>query len=156
MRADEAQQVAMMIRNAIEPLDYYNDRARGEEMAKYRAEGLLAMSHEDADSILLARSGEDLLGFCLSRYDDGVVWLSWFGVAEAHRGKGIGRLLLDALAATLPKRRSHKIWCDTRTNNVRSQRVLTEAGFRQIARIDNHWYGQDFFLWEWYPTSSGS
>lgn len=152
MQSDEAGHAARIIQSVIESLPYYNDRAKAEELAKYSETELQALNRLDPDSVLLARIDGTIVGFCLSRYDDGVIWLSWFGVVEGCRQQGVGRALLDALAATLPRRRAHKVWCDTRTENVRSQQVLERAGFRRIVQIANHWYGQDFILWEWYPS----
>lgn len=148
---NELEDVSRLVADVIQPLEYYNERARSEEIAKYGPTQLQAMSKEDPDSVLVARSGNSVAGFCLSRYDDGLVWLSWFGVAPDFRENGVGEALLRALASTLSRRRAHKVWCDTRTSNVRSQRLLQRVGFVQLAELKNHWYGQDFFLWEWYP-----
>jgi ribosomal protein S18 acetylase RimI-like enzyme len=152
MQPEEADAVALIVRSIIPTLHYYNERAKQEEVAKYSEGELRGMSREDPASILVARIGGRVVGFCLSRYDDGLIWLSWFGVVPGNRKQGLGRALLDALAATLHERKAHKIWCDTRTDNVRSQQVLEAAGFKRITQIANHWYGQDFILWEWYPA----
>lgn len=146
--------LAALMRDTIQPLSFYNERARRAELARYTAEGLCALVATDPQSVLVARDGDALVGFCVSRFDDGTIWLSWFGTAARARGRGIGAALLAALAETLPSRRAHKIWCDSRVANTRSQTVLERAGFRRIATLTNHWYGQDYYLWEWYPTSS--
>jgi ribosomal protein S18 acetylase RimI-like enzyme len=139
------------MRDTIQPLVYYNERARRAELAKYTADALRALVAEDPQAVLVARDGTGLAGFCISRFDDGTIWLSWFGTDVRARGRGVGASLLATLAATLPSRHAHKIWCDTRTDNVQSQSVLGRAGFRRIATLTNHWYGQDYYLWEWYP-----
>lgn len=144
--------LAALMRDTIEPLSFYNDRARRAELARYTADGLRALVADDPQSVLVAREGAALVGFCVSRFDDGTIWLSWFGTAERARGRGIGAALLAALAETLPSRQAQKIWCDSRVENTRSQSVLERAGFRRIATLTNHWYGQDYYLWEWYPS----
>lgn len=151
---DECDSLAALMRDTIEPLTFYNERARRAELARYTADGLRALVAGDPQSVLVARDGADLVGFCVSRFDDGTIWLSWFGTAARARGRGIGAALLAALAETLPSRHAHKIWCDSRVENTPSQTVLERAGFRRIATLTNHWYGQDYYLWEWYPTSS--
>lgn len=151
MRADECDVAAELMQQVIEPLGYYNARARSEELAKYQPDELKAAIDDDPLSVLLARDQERVVGFCVSKYDDGVIWLSWFGAEAESRGKGVGCALLEALAATLEARRAHKVWCDTRTENVESEGVLKRMGFRKLVELRNHWYGQDFFLWEWYP-----
>jgi ribosomal protein S18 acetylase RimI-like enzyme len=143
--------LAALMRETIEPLAYYNDRAIRAELIKYTPATLRALATDDPHALIVARDATGLIGFCVSRFDDGTVWLSWFGTAPRARGRGVGASLLAALADTLPSRHAHKIWCDSRTDNKESRSVLSRAGYRQIATLTNHWYGQDYFLWEFYP-----
>lgn len=148
MARDEAAPVAQLVRDVVTAIPYYNDRARTEELAKYLPEELVRQVEDDPDAVLVAVLDDQLVGFCISHYDDGLLWLSWFGVRADVRGQGAGSALLAAFAATARPRRAHKLWCDTRTDNLRSQSVLRKAGYRQICTLSNHWYGQDFILWE--------
>ena len=147
----EMEALAALMHDTIQPLVYYNARARRAELAKYTATGLRSLVAEDPQAVLVARDRSGVIGFCVSRFDDGTVWLSWFGTETRARGRGVGAALLAALAQTLPRRHAHKIWCDSRVDNTPSKSVLTRAGFRRIATLTNHWYGQDYYLWEWYP-----
>ncbi len=148
LESREADVISELVTGVIEPLSYYNARARKEEKAKYSPENLRTLINEDPDSVLIAVANGEPAGFCISKYDDGLIWLSWFGTREEFRKHGIGKDLLDALEATAPNRRAHKIWCDTRTDNVASQRVLMQAGFRKAGHFTNHWYGHDYIIWE--------
>ncbi len=139
------------MRDTIEPLTFYNERARRAELARYTADGLRALIAAAPQSVIVARDGGQLVGFCVSRFDDGTIWLSWFGTAVHARGRGIGAALLAALAEALPSRGAHKIWCDSRVENAASRSVLERFGFRRVTTLKNHWYGQDYYLWEWYP-----
>jgi ribosomal protein S18 acetylase RimI-like enzyme len=147
--AQEVDAVAALMRSVIEPLAYYNAPAIVSELAKYSADALRALHAGDPQAVLVARDGDALAGFCVSRFDDGTIWLSWFGVASRARGRGVGGALIAALQATVPSRGAHKIWCDSRTDNVESRAVLERAGFRQVATLADHWYHQDYYLWEW-------
>lgn len=149
--AHEFDALARLMRETIAPLVYYNERAIAAELSKYTAEKLRTMAGEDPRAILVARDGDGLSGFCISRFDDGTVWLAWFGTAVRARGRGVGSALLGALAGTLPSRNAHKIWCDSRVDNVESKSVLERAGYRRITTLVNHWFGQDYYLWEWLP-----
>lgn len=148
MERSESPRVADLVRAVVAPLSYYTEEARAAEMAKYTPEKLEALAAEDGHAVLVAEREGEVVGFCISRYDDGVVWLAWFGVREDARGGGVAGALLSALERSTRLRGCHKIWCDTRTDNVRSQRVLERAGFTRICTITRHWYGQDFHLWE--------
>lgn len=148
LSAGHANQVSELISEVILPLEYYSEEARTKEIAKYSAPQLQEQLNADPDSVLVALDQDRPVAFCLSRPDDGLIWLSWFGVSQDHRKSGLGQAMLDALAKTMPARSAHKIWCDTRTTNLVSQKVLQAAGYRKIATLTNHWYGKDFFLWE--------
>jgi ribosomal protein S18 acetylase RimI-like enzyme len=147
----EIDALAALMRDTIQPLVYYNERAIRAEFDKYTADKLRALVADDPHAAIVARDSDGLTGFCISRFDDGTIWLSWFGTALRARDRGVGAALLAALANTLPSRHAHKIWCDSRTDNKESKSVLERAGYHRIATLANHWYGQDYFLWEWYP-----
>jgi len=151
LAAPEAKPVSALMANVIRSLPYYNKRAKMEEIAKYTSSALLTMSRQDRHAVIVARVDGRPVGFCVSKYDDGLVWLSWYGVHPGFRCSGIGTALLRALSRTLRARRAHKIWCDTRTNNRVSQRVMKGCGFVRVAQLKDHWHHQDFYLWEWYP-----
>lgn len=140
------------MRDTIAAVPYYNEPAKHAEFAKYTTAGLRARLLGDPQAILVSRDARGLTGFCVSRFDDATIWLEWFGTAAEARGRGVGGALLTALASTLPARGAHKIWCDSRTENVESRAVLERAGFQRIATLTNHWYNQDYYLWEWFPT----
>lgn len=145
---DQAEAASQLIARTIRALDYYNERAQCEEIAKYTAEHLIELASREADGVLIAVQQDDVVGFCISHYDDGVVWLDWIGVAAKFRRHGLAELLLSRLEQSLAGRHAHKIWCDTRTANVAAQQLFRNRGYRQITTLTNHWYGHDYYLWE--------
>lgn len=148
MRSEEAEAVSSLFVQVVSALPYYNDWAKKSEIAKYSATLLREALSADSDAVLVARVETDIVGFCISRQDDSLIWLSWFGVHPAYRHRGIGSALVNKLEETVRNGRSHKIWCDCRTENEASKAVLGTHGYRQICTVRNHWYGQDFILWE--------
>jgi ribosomal protein S18 acetylase RimI-like enzyme len=140
--------LSQLFREVISVLPYYNETAKRSELAKYSSTLLLESVNNDPDSVLVAKVAGKLAGFCLSRDDDGVIWLSWFGVHHSYRRKGIGSALLQRLEETVRDGRAHKIWCDCRTENEASKTLLNDRGYTQLCIVRNHWYGQDFILWE--------
>ena len=140
--------LSKVIETVIQGIPYYNDLAKESEIAKFREERLITKVAADKYAVILATINDKIVGFCLNRFDDNLIWLEWYGILEAHRGKGISNLLLKELSKTISIRQCHKIWCDCRTSNEASIHILTNHGFRQLLTIANHWYKQDFILWE--------
>jgi len=132
----------------IEQIPYYNDLAKRNETARYNAKALTAKIKEDEYAVIIAEINNQIAGFCLSRFDDYTIWLEWFGVPDNHRGKGLAKLLLQKLEETVVQRGCHKVWCDSRTSNGAAIHLLSQAGYSQLVTINNHWYNQDFILWE--------
>ena len=148
MKYDDAEPLSLLFAQVVLALPYYNELAKRSEIEKYSIALLRESIASDPDSVLVAKSVREIIGFCISRYDDGLIWLSWFGVHPLYRRRGIGSALLDKLEDSVLNGRSHKIWCDCRTDNQASKLVLTNRGYSQLCTVRNHWYGQDFILWE--------
>jgi RimJ/RimL family protein N-acetyltransferase len=148
MRAPEAHAVAQLMQATIGALTIYSQLAREREMAIYSAAYLRAVARRDRNAVLVAHAGGALAGFCVSRYDDDLIWLAWFGVPPEQRGLGVGAALLAALAQARQQEGVHKIWCDARTDNHASRACLARAGYREIATLADHWYRQDYVLLE--------
>jgi RimJ/RimL family protein N-acetyltransferase len=143
----DAEDLAILFRHVVDALPYYNEAAKRSEMAKYSALLLKASLLEDPDSVLVASIRNKLVGFCLSSYDDDLVWLNWFGVHPSYRREGVATSLLHALEASRMGK-THKIWCDCRTENEASKNILVQHQYQQLCTLSNHWYNQDYILWE--------
>jgi ribosomal protein S18 acetylase RimI-like enzyme len=148
MKIIEAVSVAKFAAIIINSLSCYTPAARKSEIKKYGARELEEKIKSDKFSVLLAFDGKDIVGFLFSKWDDATIWLEWIGVAKSERRKGIASLLLESLSRTMPKRKAHKSWCDCRTTNHASKRLLVSAGYKKLAVITNHWFKQDYILWQ--------
>ncbi|RYE17146.1 MAG: GNAT family N-acetyltransferase [Sphingobacteriaceae bacterium] len=129
-------------------IPYYNDLAKKTELEKYSLPALVNKLQDDPYSILLIKEGNQIAAFCFSRFDDYTIWLEWFGITAAFRGRHLSDVLLPKLEEAATARGCHKIWCDSRTANVQSIHILLKQGCEKIALLQNHWYSQDFFLWQ--------
>lgn len=132
----------------VHSLKYYNDTAISDEKTKYSSEELKKKLLEDKLSIIAVYDDENIVGFCFSRFDDYTIWLEWFGISKSYRGANIGNLILEELEKATIKRGCHKIWCDSRTENIASFKVLQRNGYTLVTTLKNHWYKQDFFIWQ--------
>lgn len=148
MEPAEAQPVAALIEALIMSLAFYDRRARAAECALYTAEYLIEAQRADPDAVLVAERARAIVGFCVSRYDDDLIWLSWFGKRLGETGKGIGAALLADLHRRRRAAGVHKIWCDSRSDNHASRACLARAGYREICLLTDHWFRQDYVLLE--------
>lgn len=146
--ADEPDRLAAVFHEVLRELPYYNDRAKAGELKKYTPSKLREAALADPESVLVAKVGGNLAGFLFNHVDDETVWLSWFGVLSTYRKQGVGDALLQALDIRARKAGSHKIWCDSRTGNEKSKSILMQHGYMQLCTLHDHWYRQDFILWE--------
>ena len=144
----DAEALSRLFAEILRSLPYYNDRAQRAELAKYTAAGLRKMVEHDPGAVLTAKMGADLVGYCFSSHDDTLIWMAWIAVHPRCRRLKIASKLIQALEARTRSLGSHKIWCDCRTENELSKQTLGYNGFRQICTIPNHWFEQDFILWE--------
>lgn len=148
MNRDDADAVSKLFTEIVRDLPYYNSTAKESEIKKYSPELLRIAVKQEPESILVAKVNGVLAGFCFSENDDGLIWLAWFAVHPSFRKQGIGLALLRRLEEKARKEMCHKIWCDCRTENQASKVVLSKQGYLELCTVRNHWYGQDFVLWE--------
>ena len=132
--AADATALEALFRAVVAPLELYNRAARAEQLAHFTAAEFGWLIAADARSVILARFDGAPAGFAIVEDEHGPVWLEWYGVAAEARTHGETR-----------------VWCDMRTDNVGSNALLVRLGFRQLCRLDRHWHGQDYFLWDLSP-----
>ena len=132
----------------VSPLDIYSEEARAGEIRKFSREEFEYRIEADPFAVTLAYSQNDLVGFSVTDDQHGPVWLEWYGVRLDARGAGAGEAIIRHLITELPIRHATKLWCDTRTSNTQSIRLFEKLNFRRLCEVKNHWYGQDFYLWE--------
>ncbi len=143
----DADDIVTLFARVVEPLEIYSQAARADEIRKFSQAELQRRIAEDARAISLAVVNDTLAGFAITEDQRGPIWINWYGVNPDHRGQGVGRLILQHMIASAPERGGTRIWCDTRTDNVGSIALLKELGFEQLCELENHWHGQDFYLW---------
>jgi ribosomal protein S18 acetylase RimI-like enzyme len=149
LRSHESQAAETLFQTIVRASTYYNEWAKKTELDRYSAAKLAEMAASEPESVVVARAGGELAGFCFSHNDSlGLVWLDWVGVAESCRRRGLARTLVRHLIEAAPARGAHKIWCDTRVGNAAAATIFEKLGFERICELRNHWYGLDYYLWQ--------
>ena len=145
---DQCALVRRLFFDVVHPLDVYNSAAREAELALYTEARFREIIRDDPDYLWLAMLDDAPVGFSLVEPDGDLWWLAWFGVTPQGRGQRIGQKLVDNVLQVARSRRVPKVWCDTRAQNAQSMAVLSTLGFCKICDIPQHWYGEDYILWQ--------
>lgn len=91
-------------------------------------------------------SEKNLLGiiglYSLNESYENTYWLGWYCVSKRHRGKGIGKLLLDYAIETARERGKSYLCLYTSTdeNEAKAQEIYEKNGFYITKRIKKHDY----------------
>ena len=148
-KESELPTVRKIFLDVLGEIPYYSALAKRDESRKYTVSKLVTKLREARYSVVCALNvSDDIVGFLFSHFDDYTIWLDWIGVSRNERNAGTATLLLKDSFRTARLRGCHKVWCDCRTTNEPSKAMLEKNGFTRIAEIKNHWYRQDFILWE--------
>jgi ribosomal protein S18 acetylase RimI-like enzyme len=138
-----------LIIDIIKNTSYYNQLAKNEESKNYSPKNLYQKLLDPQWKIIAMYYEKKIIGF-LSGYIDGetLFWIDWLGVKYNYRNKKLAHHLIHYLEKQLLKLNIHKIWCDSRTNNHKSNNLLRKHKFKKRAKFEKHWYNQNFFIWE--------
>ncbi|MGN6324384.1 ribosomal protein S18-alanine N-acetyltransferase [Pseudolysinimonas sp.] len=123
----------MAIERATFPEDAWSTSSMRAELAGPHGHYLVAVDDEGAIvgyAGLLAPSG--------SRQGD----IQTITVAEAARGRGIGRALMEALLAEADHRGVDEVFLEVRAGNAIAQHLYASLGFERIA-VRPHYYQPD-------------
>src|SRR3954467_812988 len=99
----------------------------------------LASQLEEPDAVILVADAGEVIGYAyaaLEGYDymllrGPAALLHDIIVDPAHRGRGVGRLLLNAMLSTLRSRGAPRVVLSTAEQNSEAQRLFGRVGFRR-------------------------
>ncbi|MEK7650435.1 MAG: N-acetyltransferase [Patescibacteria group bacterium] len=145
----DAPTLSVLIASIISHVPYYNDRAKAENIRQYRGEALHRRIKSPHHLLLIAQEeGGKIVGFCSGVDQSGTFYAEWIGVDPATRRQGVAQVLVDYLFTLLRESGNHKIWLDTRADNLESISFLQKMNFAKVGELKNHWFNQDYYIWE--------
>ena len=107
----------------------YSELIDSTHLEKQSLEKCRAIAHRWPDNTLVAVSDGVIIGFgCFIRHDDGCGEISAIYILKESQGKGIGRMLMDALLEQLSVRGSVILW--VLKGNDRAIGFYEHYGFR--------------------------
>lgn len=90
---------------------------------------LILVAEEDGEVVAYTYAGVEGYDYMSLRGPAGVLYD--IVVDPAHRGRGLGRMLLDATLAELERRGAAQVVLSTAEQNEPAQRLFARAGFRR-------------------------
>lgn len=129
--------VMLVMRNSFDP-------AFGEAWTAPQCAGLLPMP---GVWLSVARDGEEVIGFSLSRAVMVEAELLLLAVARQHQGKGVGALLLDRFMIVSQRKGVEKLHLEVRDGNP-ALALYRRAGFAEAGRRRNYYSGNDGKLYD--------
>ena len=81
-----------------------------------------------------ATTGRAVAGFILSRLAAGEAEILSVAVGNRHRGRGLGRRLLDLHLRRLAAMGVHAVFLEVEENNMAARRLYDRAGFHEVGR----------------------
>jgi ribosomal protein S18 acetylase RimI-like enzyme len=145
---DDATALKALLDRLVMAAELYVEGSRRADIDRFTREALVHLIARDAPMMPVAEDDAGLVGFCLASDQHGPVWIDWIAVAPEVRGQGVAGALLAKLADTARGRGAARLWCDSLAVNAAAIAMLERSGFIRIAQLPNHWWGQDYLLWE--------
>ncbi|MDB5670457.1 MAG: family N-acetyltransferase [Alphaproteobacteria bacterium] len=120
------------------------DPAFGEAWTAPQCAGLLPMP---GVWLSLAREGDRVVGFALSRAVLREAELLLLAVARSHQRRGVGAMLLDRFTMISQRKGVEDLHLEVRDGNP-ALRLYEGAGFREVGRRRNYYSGNDGRLYD--------
>jgi len=110
----------------------------------YRKEFFHRLCIDNRDLLLVARTGNCLLGYVMGEWHQGAAEVISLAVRPEFRGHGLGRKLLQRLLARIARARVSRVFLMVRANNQVALNLYRSLGFRRLRRVETYYSdGQD-------------
>jgi len=127
------------IQSIMPVMDDAFDPAFGESWTA--AQCLSALAMPDC-SLLIAKTGDSITGFAMSRWVLDIEELLMIGVTKASQRQQIGSLLLNAIAERAKNAGRHRLFLEVRDGNS-AHDFYRASGFEPIGRRKQYYRGSD-------------
>jgi len=127
----DAPGIASMSRNLIEPGLPWSWTPR-------RVAAHMRQRHS---MVVVARSGNELVGFVMAQFGNDDVHLTLLGVAESHRNAGVGRRLIEWVEESAVVAGLFLIKLEVRARNHAARRFYAKVGYKESGVMSGYYSG---------------
>jgi len=96
-----------------------------------------------ATNVLVAREGDEVIGFGIMKYAETEAHLMLFGVVPAWQRRGVGSALLAWLESTATTAGIELIFLEARIGNTKAREFYRRNGYRELALLHRYYQGRE-------------
>lgn len=132
----------------IDSMPYYGARFKASEKARFDRTFLRTLLEIDPWHIMLLETNGKTGGFLISGPANGTIFQFWSAIYPDFRGTPLGRFGMESFISHWDNGRFHKASTYTRPENRPALVLLKRFGYSQVAHLEDHIFGEDYFVME--------
>jgi len=147
-RVSDLPQVYRWLMEAIDTSTHYGEDFKAFEKRRMSRELLRTLLEIDPWHVMILQLDDEPAGFFVSGPEHGVLVFYWTYIVPKHRNSRLAAYAIQAFADYWDNKQFHKIVSYVRPANLAPQVIGKRYGWREVAFLERHLFGQDFIMME--------